>query len=431
MEFRRLAIGAAVATPVGWLLGDISLALLVGLIGYLFWHGRQLMRILSWLTNGDPELLRNLAVPWRTVGEYLQRYKVIGDKNEENLRDVLVRFEHLADTLPEGTVVLDKNDRIVWVNAAGLRLLGLRAPDDLGKPITNFVRVPEFALFLESVTENDSLELASPANTAVLLSLRILPYDEQQRLLSCSNITRLHSLEGMRSDFVANVSHELRSPLTVIVGYLDSLSNKPDLPEALSRPLLAMSQQAQRMTRIVEDLLGLSRIEGDPGGAPRQIIQVAEMVGMMTTEASSRGGNSHQFTLNVDSSVHVLGEYNELYSAFSNLITNAMLYSPSGSEIIIHWYCDENGGHFRVTDRGVGIDQDDVPRLTERFYRVDRARSRELGGTGLGLAIVKHILLRHDATLTVESRVGEGSAFTCHFPAFRVDTTARRIAATS
>jgi two-component system phosphate regulon sensor histidine kinase PhoR len=252
------------------------------------------------------------------------------------------------------------------------------------------------------------------------LLVRIVPYGADRRLLLARDVTRLHRLEQMRKDFVANVSHELRSPLTVIVGYLENLTDDDSTPDELRRPLQQMARQADRMCLIVEDLLRLSRIEDQPGGAPRDEIAVAEMLERIHADAAKLDQGKHEIHSNVDKLVRVLGEYNELYSAFSNLVFNALQYTPQGGEVFIHWVKTADGARLEVRDTGIGIEAHHIPRLTERFYRIDKARSREVGGTGLGLAIVKHVLLRHDASLKVDSKPGEGSTFQCIFPPSRI-----------
>jgi len=240
-------------------------------------------------------------------------------------------------------------------------------------------------------------------------------------MLMVRDITRLHALEQMRKDFVANVSHELRSPLTVVVGYLEGMGEDPDLPQRLRRPVEQMSAQAARMTRIVEDLLRLSRIEGDPGGAARDPVSVRDMVDAILRDAARIAATEHAIEVRVDPAIALLGDYNELYSAFSNLVFNAVQYTPGGGRIEVRWTRAADGqARFEVEDGGVGIEPHHISRLTERFYRVDKARSRELGGTGLGLAITKHVLMRHGAKLDVRSEPGEGSCFACVFPAERV-----------
>lgn len=304
------------------------------------------------------------------------------------------------------------------MNSSSSRLLGLRYPQDLNQLAVNLIRDPAFARYLDTAYR-EPLQMSSPVNESIKLLVRIVPYGVDRRLMLARDVTRLHRLEKMRKDFVANVSHELRSPLTVIVGYLENLTDDDSIPDGLRRPLQQMARQAERMCRIVEDLLRLSRIEDQPGGAPRDEVAVGELLERIQADAARLDQGKHEIHGNIDKFVRVLGEYNELYSAFSNLVFNALQYIPQGGEVFIHWAKTADGARLEVRDTGIGIEPQHIPRLTERFYRIDKARSRETGGTGLGLAIVKHALLRHDASLKIHSKPGEGSTFQCIFPSSR------------
>ncbi|MFT5176725.1 MAG: two-component system phosphate regulon sensor histidine kinase PhoR, partial [Gammaproteobacteria bacterium] len=260
----------------------------------------------------------------------------------------------------------------------------------------------------------------APSSASRLL-FRALPYGNSKRLLVVRDITRLHKLEKMRRDFVANVSHELRSPLTVVVGYLEGMGEDEQLPENFHRPVQQMARQTARMTRIVEDLLRLSRIESEPNAAVHTAIKMGDLVASLLRDAQRITTGEHVFEHHVDHTVLLLGDYNEVYSALSNLLFNAVQYTPAGGRIELNWLADENGARFEVRDSGEGIEAHHLSRLTERFYRVDKARSQSIGGTGLGLAIVKHVLMRHDAQLGISSEIDKGSVFSCEFPASRVD----------
>ena len=309
---------------------------------------------------------------------------------------------------------------ILWMNAASGRLLGLELARDAGQPVSNFIRHPSFTNVLDAGTFDEPLEIPSPLHEEIHLLVRIVPYGGSRRLMIVRDVTRLHYLEQMRTDFVANVSHELRSPLTVVVGYLDAFRDDELLPAELRQPVVRMAQQASRMCRIVEDLLQLSRLEATPGTASGEQVAVVDMLDMIARDARSLGESTHRIVHESDSADCLLGDWNELYSAFSNVAFNAVQHTPPGGTIRLGWMSDGEGARVDVTDAGDGIEDHHIPRLTERFYRVDKARSHEKGGTGLGLAIVKHVLVRHDARLEVESRGGEGSRFSCRFPAHRV-----------
>ena len=333
--------------------------------------------------------------------------------------------------MPDAAVILRDDGEISWCNKAATDLLGLKHPQDSEQRIVNLIRDPLFVEYMEERRFSEPLQFGSPANEHIRLVLRVVPYGANRNLLLARDVTRLHRLEQVRRDFVANVSHELRSPLTVIVGYLETLRDDENLDESIARPLEQMWEQSQRMCFIVEDLLKLSRIENQPGAAPRDAMGVAEMLARIREDAAKLSNGAHELSLTADSSLRLLGEYNEIYSAFSNLIFNAVQYTFNGGSIDISWRAEGNGARLDVVDTGIGIEPHHLPRLTERFYRVDKARSRKIGGTGLGLAIVKHVLMRHDATMDVESVLGEGSRFICHFPEARIQTVAEQRAVSS
>ena len=293
-------------------------------------------------------------------------------------------------------------------------------PQDVGLPIVNLLRSPAFGNYLDEQKFDEPLVMDSPADERIRLQIRVVRYGEDQKLLLVRDMTRLHRLEAMRRDFVANVSHELRSPLTVIMGYLETLSDDDDAPQSWQRPLSEMNHQARRMHEIVEDLLSLSRIEHDPGGAPRKPVKVAGMLESIAKDALKLRPDPPLIHTEAEHDLVLLGDYNELYSAFSNLVFNAVQYTPGDGDIHVRWYGDHKGAHLEVRDSGEGIPAHHIPRLTERFYRVDKARSRKLGGTGLGLAIVKHVVMRHDGVLRIESALHEGSTFSCDFSAARI-----------
>ncbi|MGD8643965.1 MAG: phosphate regulon sensor histidine kinase PhoR, partial [Chromatiales bacterium] len=289
--------------------------------------------------------------------------------------------------------------------------------------ISNLIRDPGFVNYLREGDFSGALEVWSPVDPDMRLSLRMVPFGNKQSLLIARDVTHVVRLEQMRRDFVGNVSHELRTPLTVITGYLEALTDGEHVdPEDSQASLLQMKIQAERMRRIVQDLLMLTRLEtGDQG--PRQDSAVAIPAIASAIEEDARilsGEQGHRITLEAEAGLWLSGNPEELHSALSNLVSNAVRYTPPGGEIVIRWFADEQGAHFQVQDDGIGIEARHIPRLTERFYRVNTDRSRASGGTGLGLAIVKHVLQRHDARLRVESEPGVGSLFSCDFPSTRI-----------
>ena len=410
-------IGAAVL--LGYLFGHHLAWLLAVLLGYLGWHLWHLWQLESWLRRKLGEPPRDAPGLWGGGFAQLHRLRRQSRARKKRLARVLKEFRKSTQALPDAGVVLDKDHAIAWLNAAAERLLGLR-PEDRGQRIENLVRAPEFAEFLRHGAPGQLLRLASPVDENVKLSLQLVPYGETQRLLLAKDITHEMRLETVRRTFVANASHELRSPLTVISGYLDSLADDPELAEHWREPVGEMARQSERMRRIIDDLLTLSRLEASAPEAERERVDAPGMLAALRKEALARPQRPATIDLLLDSDARLLGVESEIYSAFANVIGNALKYTPEDGRVVIRWYLDGASACLAVTDTGVGIPADAIPRLTERFYRVDKGRDRASGGTGLGLAIVKHVLQRHGARLEVQSRLGEGSTFTCRFPADRV-----------
>ena len=419
-EVRRIALGALALFAVGYLVGSPAIALFVGAIAYLAWHLRQLYLVQRWLAHRKERPRPEARGVWVPVLDSLERLNRQSRKRKRRLRNFVRRFEHAAAAFPDAAVVLRIDGGIVWLNEAATELLGLRHPQDLNQPISNLIRNPLFVDYLEHESFEEPLAMPSPVDDGAHILVRIVPYRSDRRLMLARDITRLNRLEQIRKDFVANVSHELRSPLTVIVGYLETLNEDEQAPEHWRRPLAQMSQQAHRMALIVEDLLKLSRIEHSPGEAPKNAVSIAEMLEGVRNDALGLSENSHRIHVEAEGGERLLGDYNELYSAFANLVFNAIQYTPEGGDIWLRWKYADEGAVLEVEDTGIGVEEHHLPRLTERFYRVDKARSREVGGTGLGLAIVKHVLMRHDATLDVRSQLDVGSTFICRFPASRL-----------
>jgi len=330
---------------------------------------------------------------------------------------MLSRFKESTAAMPDATVVLTKDDYIEWFNKAAKRYLGLQTKKDVGQRIDNLVRHSRFSEFLASGDFSEPLEMPSPLDDQRQFSFRIVPYGKNQKLLVVRDISRIKRLERMRSDFVANVSHELRTPLTVISGYLENMAaDDAEQTAQWNKCLAQMQGQTQRMTRLVEDLLMLSRLEDEDKTVVRDPVAVSAMLASLVEDARVLSGErQHHISLECDEGLWLRGSEKELTSAFSNLLFNAVQYTPAQGHIAVRWYRDGDKACFEVRDDGIGIAIQHVHRLTERFYRVDTGRSREHGGTGLGLAIVKHVLDRHEAWLGIESQPGKGSVFRCVF----------------
>ena len=412
-----LIIGAAFGAgllfgyPLVWVFGSLT--------AYLGWHLYHLYRLERWLRTGRKPPNRNAAGIWGKV--YAELYLLKGRHRErkKRLSRLVKEFRKSTKALPDAMVVLTEEHEITWVNRAAGELLGL-TKSDRGQPVDNFVRDPVFARRLRGDGVGEPLRIASPVRRDVTLLVQEFPYGKSQRLLIAKNVTAEERLEKVRRSFVANASHELRSPLTVISGYLETLIEDPDLPESWRQPALEMGQQAGRMHAVIEDLLTLSRLETAEREAPREPVDVAGMLSLIRKDALSRRDRPQTVELELECASGLLGAEPDLYSVFVNLVSNALKYTPAEGRVGIRWWCDEQGAHLAVEDTGIGIPEDAIPRLTERFYRVDKGRERSSGGTGLGLAIVKHALQRHGATLEVTSEPGAGSRFVCHFPKDRL-----------
>lgn len=417
-ELRRLLVLLAVALLAGTAMGYPGLAVLLAVGGYLAWHLRNLYRLYDWLQDGHRFHPPEASGIWGEVFHLLYRLQLRNRKRKRRLTGLIKRFQEATEAMPDATVILDKDGTIEWFNGAAQQLLGLQPGRDSGQRIFNLIRNPEFTRFLARGRNDESLRMSAPMDDGLTLSVRVVPYGTDQRLLIARDYSQQLRLEQMRRDFVANVSHELRTPLTVVSGFVETLLDEPDsYPAHMHRSLELMQQQTSRMQHIVEDLLLLSRLETDRTRPPHQAVAVRAVLAMIEEGVGTLVEQKGQsLVLECDDSLAIYGAEKELYSAFSNLVTNAVRYTPEGGEIRMRWYRDEAGAHFEVSDTGVGIAPQHIPRLTERFYRVDVGRSRDVGGTGLGLAIVKHVLNRHSATLRISSRINKGSTFSCDFP---------------
>jgi two-component system phosphate regulon sensor histidine kinase PhoR len=417
------ALGALVAAVSGALAGAAAgLALAAaGLLVALALHYRQVARLRRWLIEPRADTLPEAGGVWEEIYAGLHRLLRRQRQSESRLSATLSEFERAGAAMPDGLVVLDARDRIEWCNPRAGEHLGLDLARDRGQQITYLLRQPRFAEYLRAHSLGEPLVLRPAHAKGRVLALQLVPYGEQQKLLISRDVTELERVEAMRRDFVANVSHELRTPLTVLAGFLETLAETGGSDRALlERSLPLMLEQARRMQRLVEDLLTLSRLESSAEPPRRDPVDVPALVRALYDEALALSAGRHRIGLEVRSEAGVLGSEEELRAAFGNLVSNAVRYTPAGGEVTIRWDEHGEGAAFTVRDTGIGIAAEHIPRLTERFYRVDRSRSRETGGTGLGLAIVKHVLQRHDARLEIESEPGRGSTFRALFPRARL-----------
>jgi len=417
----RMLLLVAAAALAGALFGHVGIAVAVALAALLFRQLYMLQRVLAWLRSDRLERMPDTGGAWGDVIGLVARLYRRKQYHKRRMRQLLRELRHSTAAIPDGVVMLNPAAEILWFNRAAAELLHLRSRGDTGLRIDSLVRRPEFVDYLRGGDYRAAVVVPG-GGTAVeqYLHFQVVPYGAGQLLLMVRDVTREVRLEAMRKDFVANASHELRSPLTVIAGYLETLVQDESLDAALRPPLEEMRRQATRMTAIVRDLLELSRLEAATDLAEGEPVDVGALLAQLRSELPPRQGAGWELVVQVECAQRLRAEPAQLHSAFANLLDNAAKYTPPGGTIALRWWCDARGGHFAVTDTGIGIAPEHLPRLTERFYSVDAGRSRASGGSGLGLAIVKHVLQRHGASLQIESEEGRGSTFTCHFPAARL-----------
>ena len=416
-ELWRMAVLFGGALFVGWLLGAPHGAFTLALMAYLSWHLYNLYRLERWYYRRKKTEPPNAAGIWGEAFEHIYQLQRSNRQRKKKLATILSRFKESTAAMPDATVVLTEDDHIEWFNKAAKRYLGLQTKQDVGQRIDNLIRHSRFSEFLARGDFSEPLEMVSPLDEQRYFAFRVVPYGNRQKLLVVRDISRIKRLERVRSDFVANVSHELRTPLTVVSGYLENMAAEDsEQTRQWGKCLQQMQGQAQRMTRLVEDLLMLSRLEDEDKTVVRDPVVVSAVLAALVEDARALSGErQHHISLESDDSLWLRGSEKELTSAFSNLLFNAVQYTPEQGHITVRWHRDGDNACFEVRDDGIGIAAQHVSRLTERFYRVDAGRSREHGGTGLGLAIVKHVLDRHEACLDIESQPGKGSVFRCVF----------------
>ena len=415
---------------LAWLLAAVLIGLAMGRVGlclavvfgvYAVVYLRRLVRVDNWLRRSPAQEVPDYDGIWGEVVaaiNTLNRRRIFHKRrNVQMLRE----FRRLTTVMPDGAVLLNSENEILWFNSRAAEWLHLRRKRDFGMRIENLVRHPAFVEYLQGQEFSEPVTLQTSAHAGMWLSLYLVATREApQRLLIVRDVTRQIQLEQMRKDFVANASHELRSPLTVVSGYLDALNDEPALGEAWREPVNEMRRQTERMRALIDDLLELSRLEQRAEQPGNELVDVGGLLSVLRKDAMSLERRPHSIELHLESTAKLLGSERELNSVFSNLINNAVKYTSDSGSIVISWRVDDQGGHVAVRDTGIGIASEHIPRLTERFYRVDAGRAREMGGSGLGLAIVKYALQRHDATLQVQSELGRGSTFVCHFPMHRI-----------
>jgi len=424
----RLTAAVVLVALLGWLLGYPLQTLGIATFLYLCWQLGNTFRLVRWLRHPESEIPDSLGI-WADIFDNISTLDKRNLQQKAAYRNMIAEFQNLTNAYPDATLVIDAHDNITWCNDAAVKLLGLRVPEDLGQAVTNLIRGPAFADWL-AVQENleGRLEMPSPLDDNRWLQATAVPFQENQRLIILRNITDLHNVEQMRRDFVANISHELRTPVTVLLGYLELLMGHPN--KDVSDPVERMQSQALQMRALLDDLLELSRLQSDEIQGQHEEIDIAAMLRQLEEQAEEVSKGRHRITFEADPAVRLSGVSHDVESAFRNLILNAIHYTPDNGTISVVWSDSPSGPQLSVKDSGIGIPKRHLPRLTERFYRVSPDRARQSGGTGLGLAIVKHVMNAHKARLIIRSELGEGSEFICTFPEerrlYRTDQAAEK-----
>ncbi len=410
----------ALLTFAGLFFGKVTGLYLIGAgLAVLAYLGRQLYhinRITLWLRSGGK--IPHGSGIWEEIYYLIYRLRRRNKSRKKRLLEMLERFRTATAALPDATVVLGPRDEIDWFNEAAGRLLGLRK-GDVGQQIGNLLRSPKFIEFLRACDYTATLDLASPVADKGQMEIRVVPYGEDLRLLIAQDVTQLRFMERVRSDFVANVSHELRTPLTVLRGYVETLGDAgDDLPERHRKMLRRMEEQTTRMQKLIDGLLALTKLESGSLATPRRV-DVAALLKSVCDEARLLGREGQTVELRLESTAELLGAEAELRSAFSNLVLNALKYAEGGA-VWLCWRDEAGGAALDVADNGPGIAAEHLPRLTERFYRVETGKEGSKTGVGLGLAIAKHVMSRHEGELRIASSLGKGSCFSCKFPEKRL-----------
>ena len=405
---------------LGWLFAPLTVA-----VGYLLWREvRNRRQLRAWLHDPENTNPPDGDGPWAGIFARLYRLQRDVRRVRGELRESLARFQRMVESLPDGVLLIDGSGHIAWFNESARAMFGLDAARDVGTLAEQLIRHRGFRALLEDFRQGRE---ASPlmldegfGASRRMLALTPVAFGDSDVMILAHDVSDAARTEAMRRDFIANVSHELRTPLTVVGGFLETLDGpQPPEPDALRRMVTLMADQSRRMTRLVEDLLTLSRLESEPEPSRTEVVDVPALVESLAGEARALSGGRHHIVVAEASGGRVRASGEELRSAFGNLVSNAVRYTPDGGTITLRWLLEQGVPVFAVTDTGIGIPEEHIPRLTERFYRVDKGRSTATGGTGLGLAIVKHVLQRHGGRLRITSVPGEGSTFSALLSAER------------
>lgn len=424
-ELNRLFLILSLAAIIGYAVGHVSWVMLISLCVYYLFNLYQLRRFNRWLnrdsSESDSEPPESFGL-WGDIFDGIYRLQKQERRANTYLANIIDKAQESSAALEMAVVMINRQGNLDWWNFAAENLLGLQFPKDRNQSITNLIRNPSFSEYFHSENYDETLKMEAPGESSRTLEFQIALFGENERLMIVRDITQLHRLESMRKDFVGNVSHELGTPITVIKGYLEAiLDNLDGLDEKWHKPMQQMRQQSMRMENIVRDLLMLSSLETKGLTKTQDVIEVSGLFSEIESDTQQMfKDKAHTFELICPPTLALVGKRSELYSAISNLVVNAAKYTPAGGHIKLFADIGIDFLDITVEDNGMGIENHHIPRLTERFYRIDGSRSSDTGGTGLGLAIVKHILARHEAELEIQSTYGEGSSFVCRLPLSRV-----------
>jgi two-component system phosphate regulon sensor histidine kinase PhoR len=417
-DITRLLLLLLATAIVGGITGLFLPILLLLMLGIIVRQVVLINQFEKWISTGGRGKYPKSTGIWEEIYYHIYRIKKNEKRRKKKLGKMIDQFRQSTEALPDAAIVLGAHDEIDWANKAARDVFGLQQSDK-GQRIPNLIRFPEFIRYLKSGDYKEAVTLPSPVNNRITLEVRIVPYGAGLRLLLAQDVTQLKKMERMRKDFVANVSHELRTPLTVLKGYLETLQDLDDEHSPLlTNSFQQMLGQTERMQHLVDDLLLLARLETQQKNT--QCVDVPALLRQICKEGDALENASRRIELTLETSGHIKGEEQELRSAFTNLLGNALKYSPENSLVKVRWYQDNASIVLAIEDQGEGITKAEMPRITERFYRVETKRLKKVNGTGLGLAIVKHVLMRHDAQLNITSELGKGSCFSCRFPVSRI-----------
>ena len=417
--FLRFALWLLLSFILGYAIGFMWQTAILTCVVLLVWHYHHLFLLVDWLWQSKSISPPHAIGMWGRIYDGLYRLIKQYRHKQKKLNERIRRFRDGAEALPDAAIVLSEELIILWGNKKAQRLIGVHLPGDIGQRIDNLIRYPEFTQYLDEAEFETPCHIPSPVDSELQLELRLMPYGTDQILFLARDISKIHRLEEMRRDFVANVSHELKTPLTVVRGYVEMIqATEQDLTPHWQRAFKSIESQVTRMDRLVEQLLILSRVEINTEHDARALVNMPKLLDTLVEDAQwLNQEKQHIISVDIDKSIALLGIETEIKSACSNLLSNAIAYTQANGEIKLSWQMDGDKAKFSVKDNGPGIQPEHVNRLTERFYRVDKSRSRDTGGSGLGLAIVKHVLAHHHAELVISSEWGKGSEFAIYFDA--------------